>query len=236
MRAHARACVHACVRTLLRACMRACAHYCVCACWQAFARACARCARAGGHVRACVCVCARSAGAGAGAGAYLVRVPCCVAVLLRARVHAGARAAQVGGRDTHGVDQVAQPPLIATVVLEYPQTRCTLFFDADSVYGAEDRTAVRGTLGSLHSVGPSLTEQTVTGYTSDGWFQPKLSGEWFLEGFQGTMAELMNAIEEGDEPRNGARDNLRGLALCFAAVSSADLGEPVSVASVSSDA
>jgi hypothetical protein len=36
------------------------------------------------------------------------------------------------------------------------------------------------------------------------------------------MGELLCAIEEGREPLNSARDNLRGLELCFAAVASAE--------------
>ena len=49
--------------------------------------------------------------------------------------------------------------------------------------------------------------------------------EWFKNGFLGTMAELLCAIREDREPTNGARDNLRSLALCFAAMASADSGE-----------
>ena len=38
------------------------------------------------------------------------------------------------------------------------------------------------------------------------------------------MAELLCAIEEDREPSNSARENLNSLALCFAAVKSADTG------------
>jgi hypothetical protein len=38
------------------------------------------------------------------------------------------------------------------------------------------------------------------------------------------MAELLCAIEEGREPVNNARGNLRGLGLCFAAIASAAEG------------
>jgi hypothetical protein len=38
------------------------------------------------------------------------------------------------------------------------------------------------------------------------------------------MAELLCAIEEGRDPVNNARDNLRGLSLCFAAIASANGG------------
>jgi predicted dehydrogenase len=125
--------------------------------------------------------------------------------------------------------QAAQPPLIASVLMEYTDTRVTLTFDADTRYGAEDRTVIRGTKGTLYSAGPSLTEQTVTGHTEAGWFRPSLEGTWFLEGFQGTMAELLCAVEDKRTPLHPAHDNLRGLAMCFAAARSADRGQVIEV-------
>src|SRR4029079_17535866 len=58
------------------------------------------------------------------------------------------------------------------------------------------------------------------------------TGSWFPDGFHGTMGELLSAIEEKREPTNSARNNLDSLALCFAAVASADRGEPVVPGSV----
>ena len=55
---------------------------------------------------------------------------------------------------------------------------------------------------------------------------PVLKGSWFLEGFMGTMGELLCAIESKREPVHSARDNLPGLALCIAAVRSAESGRP----------
>ena len=49
----------------------------------------------------------------------------------------------------------------------------------------------------------------------------------FPDGFHGTMGELLCAIEEGREPSHSARNNLRSLALCYAAVASAETGQPV---------
>jgi hypothetical protein len=40
------------------------------------------------------------------------------------------------------------------------------------------------------------------------------------------MGELLCAIEEERQPENNGRDNLRSLALCFAAVASAETGQP----------
>jgi hypothetical protein len=41
------------------------------------------------------------------------------------------------------------------------------------------------------------------------------------------MAELLCAIDEDREPYNSAASNLVGLELCFAALKSADSGQPV---------
>jgi hypothetical protein len=41
------------------------------------------------------------------------------------------------------------------------------------------------------------------------------------------MAELLCAIEEGRAPTTNARDNLDSLALCFAAIASAESGRSV---------
>ena len=61
---------------------------------------------------------------------------------------------------------------------------------------------------------------------------PKLEGCWFPDGFHGTMGELLRAIEEDRQPSNSGHDNLASLALCFAAVASAERGEPVVPGSV----
>lgn len=122
--------------------------------------------------------------------------------------------------------QEAKPAMLAQTLILYENGQSSLVFDADTRYGPLDRTTVIGSKGTLHSMGPDLQHQNVTLYTEDGYASPKLEGEWFLEGFQGTMAELLCAIEDGHEPNNSAENNLKSLALCFAAVASAEDGMP----------
>jgi predicted dehydrogenase len=117
--------------------------------------------------------------------------------------------------------QGARPPMLAHAVIDFDKGQAGLAFNASVVYGQQDRTYVTGTRGTAISVGPSLSEQTVTIYTADGYATPALEGTWFREGFHGTMAELLGAIEDGREPVNGARANLRSLGLAFAAIASA---------------
>jgi predicted dehydrogenase len=117
--------------------------------------------------------------------------------------------------------------MLAESILAFEGGQASLAFDAHLPYGAQDRTYVGGTHGTLTSIGPSLGEQTVTLYTSEGYASPKLKGTWFPDGFHGTMGELLCAIEENREPMNGARNNLKSLALCYAAIESAsDDGAP----------
>lgn len=122
--------------------------------------------------------------------------------------------------------QQARPPMLASVNIEFDSGIASLHFNADVKHGQQDRTFVAGSHGSLESLGPSLSEQSVTLYTAAGFAKPELQGTWFLQGFHGTMAELLCAIEENREPLNNARDNLRSLALCFAAIASAAQGTP----------
>jgi predicted dehydrogenase len=63
--------------------------------------------------------------------------------------------------------------------------------------------------------------------TGDAWVEPSLKGRWFPDGFVGTMAGLMRALDEGQEPPHSGRDNLRTLALVFAAYRSMAEHRPV---------
>ncbi len=122
--------------------------------------------------------------------------------------------------------QKAAPALLAQVHIEYPEAQASLVFDADTHCGAFDESCVIGDQGTLRSFGPDLNTQTVTFSTEEGRGTPTLEGDWFSNGFHGTMAELLCAIEENREPYNSARHNLRSLALCFAAIASAESGRP----------
>ncbi|MBZ0262264.1 MAG: Gfo/Idh/MocA family oxidoreductase [Hyphomicrobiales bacterium] len=140
----------------------------------------------------------------------------------------------MGGREPKRVyatrarapEQKAKPPLLAQVVVEYDKAQATLVFDGAVKYGPHDSTIVLGTKGGIRSSGPDLSTQQVVLHTDAGCASPELKGEWFVEGFHGAMAELLSAIEEDREPSNSADNNLQSLALCFAAVASAEEGVP----------
>ena len=128
--------------------------------------------------------------------------------------------------------QTLMPPLMAQALIEFDEGQATLAFDAGVVYGQRDQTFVAGSEGSLLSQGPSIQEQTLTVSTAAGEFSPSLTGSWFPDGFHGTMGELLCAIEEQRPCTIDARDNLKSLALCFAAIASADSGQPITPGTV----
>jgi predicted dehydrogenase len=142
------------------------------------------------------------------------------------------RATRVYASLAHSPQQAARPALLGQALVEYDGAQASLAFDADTHFGPQDRTYVAGTLGSVSSVGPDLKSQALTLATAAGQAAPVLEGQWFDDGFHGTMGELLCAIEEGREPCNSARDNLRSLELCFAAVASAERHEVVVPGSV----
>lgn len=125
--------------------------------------------------------------------------------------------------------QRARPPFLAHACVEFDDGQATFAFNADCAHGQEDRTTIIGSRGTLRSTGPSLTDQRVKLHTADGIASPTLVGSWFPDGFQGAMAELLCAVEEDRQPLNAARENLRSLDLCFAALRSAESGEAVAL-------
>ncbi len=123
--------------------------------------------------------------------------------------------------------QKIEPPLLAQVVVEYPNAQVSLAFDAHVPQGGWETTVVTGSRGIIRCSGTDNKTQTVYVENEEGSFSPKLSGSWFPGGFHGTMAELLLAIAENRQPSHSARNNLRSLELCFAAVASSHSGEPI---------
>lgn len=130
-------------------------------------------------------------------------------------------------------EQVYTPPALASAIVEYPGAQVRLSFNAHTTLGEEDVTTVVGTKGTLRTRGPGLNEQCeMEVYLEEGQCRVPLESCWFDAGFQGTMGELLCAIEEDREPNNSAKSNLKSLELCFAALAAADTGLPVEVGSV----
>lgn len=138
----------------------------------------------------------------------------------------GRTAKRVWASAVHAPDQDMKPPFLAHVAVEYPNGLATLSFNAHSKFGANESTTLVGSTGTINSDGPLCAGNQIRIYTDKGVATPKLTGSWFPDGFRGAMGELLCAIEEKREPENSARANLKSLELCFAALASADSGQP----------
>ncbi len=143
----------------------------------------------------------------------------------------GQKPLEVSAQVSPAADQSIRPPLLAQVMVRYAHAQASLVFRAAAIAGKTDRTLITGTRGTITSQGADLSTQKVTLSTPQGSASPRLRGKWFPDGFDGTMSELLCAIEQKRQPGNSGRDNLNSLALCFAAMQSADLGRAVKVGS-----
>lgn len=88
---------------------------------------------------------------------------------------------------------------------------------------------IHGTRGVLR--GSVLTNSDQLVLDQDGTsVDIRLEGQWFVDGFAGTMGELMSAIAEDREPENSAADAARSARVMIAARDSAERsGAPVDV-------
>jgi predicted dehydrogenase len=136
----------------------------------------------------------------------------------------GQKAQSAFATNAFAAGQRLQPPMIAAATVRFEHGAATLCFDAHSRFGAEEALCVTGSEGTIRARGPICLAHDLTLFTRRGYARPKLEGKWFNDGFRGTMAELLCAIEEDRDPSNSARANLRSLAICFAAVRAADTG------------
>jgi predicted dehydrogenase len=137
----------------------------------------------------------------------------------------GVRAHRVTATRAFAAGQTMRIPMLAQVLIELEGGQASLVFDAHQRFGARDTTYIGGSKGSLVSDGPNLGEQHLRVYTETGEAHPKLEGKWFNDGFGGAMGELLCALEQNRSPLNNARDNLRSLELCFAAIRSSRDGK-----------
>ena len=128
---------------------------------------------------------------------------------------------------TPAPDQPVKPSLIASSVVTYDTAIATLSFNGFSPFAPQETIVVAGTQGTLHASGATCAIPSVELTTASGTRTAELTGSWFPDGFRGAMGELLCAIEEDREPENAAADNLRSLAICFAALESVDDGRVV---------
>lgn len=128
-------------------------------------------------------------------------------------------------------EQTMKPAMMGGAAIQFSNGFATLGFDGHSKQGSLERISITGSNGVLSARGPLLKIDEVKLETQAGFSKAKLEGEWFNDGFRGTMGELLCAIEEDRQPFNSAENNLRTLETVFAVIASADSGQTVRVGS-----
>lgn len=123
--------------------------------------------------------------------------------------------------------QDMKPPMLAAATLAYESGIANLLFDAHSKFGSQESISISGSEGAFRASGSNCACDRISLFSKGTESHPKLEGKWFVEGFAGTMGELLCAIEEDREPVNSARNNIGSLQTCFAAIQSANTGKPV---------
>ncbi len=141
----------------------------------------------------------------------------------------GRQAQRVFATVRHLAGQESRPELGGSIIIEYEDAIATMHFDANTRHGPCDHALIVGTKGSISSLGTELSSQTVTLTTEQGQASPVLEGSWFPGGFDGSMSELLVAIEQDRLPGNNPRHNMASLALAFAAMQSTETGQPANV-------
>ena len=122
-------------------------------------------------------------------------------------------------------DQTIKPPMNAQALISFKNGQATMAFRAHTMAGKTEHLLVTGTEGFYQAAGPICAANDTRVVTAKGEFRPALKGAWFPDGMAGTMGELLCAIEEDREPENSAANNLRSIALCFAALESTRSGK-----------
>ncbi len=144
------------------------------------------------------------------------------------RFWSGLEPARVKAAIARKPGQHTRGEMIASVQLEFPNRALGVVLDDNASYPSAEcfsRFKIEGTRGMLEgtamgNVGLRIQSELL----GEGVHDIPLEGQWFPDGFIGTMGELMCAIEEGREPSISGRDNLHTLEIIFAAYRSVEQG------------
>lgn len=128
--------------------------------------------------------------------------------------------------------QLVAVPTLTTTVIDYGDAQVSIAMRASSRHEDLGGYHVQGTRGVLRHRGGALGGNTVQLIDASGERTIAAPGSWFPDGLIGSMADLLVSIEQGREPAARPESALGGLALCFAAIESAETGRPVDPAGV----
>lgn len=122
--------------------------------------------------------------------------------------------------------QDMKPPMLANAVANFGDGLATFAFSAYGTCSEKEFLCCVGSKGTLRALGRINQIAEMEYASAEGSVTFPLAGSWFTNGFQGTLGEFLSAIEEGRESSISAANNLKSLELCFAALRSADTGQP----------
>jgi predicted dehydrogenase len=142
---------------------------------------------------------------------------------------AGVRTVQAQDSRVPGQPPEARNPWSATVAMTADTGATALLRIVGNAVTSQPSCPfwVHGTTGTLRG-SVLLGSDRLTLDRPDGTTSYPLPGAWFVDGFAGTLGELMCAVAEGREPENSARQGLTTARITFAARESAERGgQPV---------
>ena len=123
--------------------------------------------------------------------------------------------------------QDMKPPMLANALVNFGDGLATLAFSAYESFAPQEYLCCVGSKGTIRGTANVARINELELTTAQGTVKLPLKGAWFPDGFRGTLGEFLRAIEDGREASISARNNLRSLELCFAALESADTGKPM---------
>lgn len=136
------------------------------------------------------------------------------------------KAKQVFASAVKAPNQDMKPPMLAHAVVNFGDGLATLAFSAYESFAPQEYLCCVGSKGTLRGTANVANIDELELTTARGTVKIPLQGKWFPDGFRGTLGEFLRSIEEGRDSSISARNNLRSLELCFAALESADTGQP----------
>ena len=146
---------------------------------------------------------------------------------MAATAFGGRLARSVFARAVPAPEQEILPPALASALIDFGDGLATLAFSAQAKHGPQESFCAVGSKGTLRGRGPVCGIETLEYHGPRGKSEIKLKGKWFPDGFRGSLAEFLHAVEFRKKPPHCAADNLLSLMVCFAAMRSASTGRPV---------
>lgn len=128
--------------------------------------------------------------------------------------------------------QLVPVPTLASVLIDYGTAQVSVLMRASARHEDSGSFHVVGSQGTAVLQGSALGGDRVEVRHAGGPSRIEVEGTWFPDALIGSMADLLCAIEDGTTPHANPWSSLGGLALCFAAIESAETGWPVDPAQV----